>query len=479
LDRTLLQLILITIIVQLYRLYVLLNAQIDLYVDEAYYWGWSKELAFGYYSKPPMIAWIIALASLACGDSLVCIKLPALLIYPITTIFVYLIAKRLFNPQIAFSSALAFITLPAVSMSSLIISTDVPLLLFWAMALYLFLQALERDRLPYWIGAGIAAGAGLLSKYTMILFLPSAFFYLWLEPRYRHHLTNPRLYTAILIAALIYFPNFAWNATHHFISFLHTKDISKIEELSYLHFDKLLEFWGAQMAVFGPIFFPLFLYLLVRPVKEPPFKPLYAFSLPFFATISLQALLARALANWAAPTYITATILVVAYLIQRRRIWLVKGAIAINIALALLFYHYHQVLEILQIPLQAKIDPYKRVRGYSQLATRLQPIVQAHPEAILLFDNRSIMAEMIYYLRPHPFDAVMFNPERRLSSQYHLTTDMNHHIGQNFLYVTTRQDLSFQRYFDGVELLETITIQLYPDLAKTYRIYYLRNFKGY
>lgn len=41
------------------RLVALYTAKTDLVLDEAQYWTWSRELAFGYFSKPPMIAWVI------------------------------------------------------------------------------------------------------------------------------------------------------------------------------------------------------------------------------------------------------------------------------------------------------------------------------------------------------------------------------------------------------------------------------------
>jgi 4-amino-4-deoxy-L-arabinose transferase-like glycosyltransferase len=120
-------------IITLYRLFVLLNSNVDLYADEAYYWGWSKHLDFGYYSKPPMIAWVIAFFTSICGDSEICVKLPALIFYPFTTIIIFFIAKELYEQKTAFWSAFVFITLPAVSMSSMIISTDVVLLFFWSL----------------------------------------------------------------------------------------------------------------------------------------------------------------------------------------------------------------------------------------------------------------------------------------------------------------------------------------------------------
>ena len=36
------------------RLAAIHAAKIDLVPDEAQYWSWSRELAFGYFSKPPM-----------------------------------------------------------------------------------------------------------------------------------------------------------------------------------------------------------------------------------------------------------------------------------------------------------------------------------------------------------------------------------------------------------------------------------------
>ncbi len=471
--------LLLIILIQLYRFFVLLNAQIDLYVDEAYYWGWSQHLDFGYYSKPPMIAWVIALFTSLCGENEICIKLPALILYPITSIFIYLTAKELFEERTAFWSGVAFLTLPAVSLSSLIISTDVVLLLFWAMALYFFIKAINSNKNLYWALAAVAAGAGLLSKYTMIIFLLSVFCFLALDPRYRRHLKNPKLYLTILIAAIIYFPNLVWNAAHQYISFVHTKQISGIESESHFHITKMLEFLGAQFLVFGPIFFGVFLWLLWKRPKSMPFKLLLCFSIPFLAIITLQAFLSKALANWAAPTYVAATILVVAYLLSIQKIRLLLIGIALNILLSLGFYHYHALTHLLDIKLTAKNDPYKRVRGYKELAQKLEPFIKRYPKTHLLFDDRTTMAEMIYYLHPHPFDAVMFNPTHQLKSQYHLFTDLNKYLGEDFLYITASPINKAAPYFHHSMKVGTIHIPLYQGYERIYHLYLLQDFQGY
>ena len=46
----------------------------NLFGDEAQYWLWSKELSFGYLSKPPLIAWVIYLYPSIFGESFQALK---------------------------------------------------------------------------------------------------------------------------------------------------------------------------------------------------------------------------------------------------------------------------------------------------------------------------------------------------------------------------------------------------------------------
>jgi hypothetical protein len=41
----------------------------SLHVDEAQYWDWSRHLAWGYYSKPPLVAALIAASTALFGDA--------------------------------------------------------------------------------------------------------------------------------------------------------------------------------------------------------------------------------------------------------------------------------------------------------------------------------------------------------------------------------------------------------------------------
>ena len=480
------RLLLYIAIVTLYRLFMLNYASdmISLYADEAYYWGWAQHFDFGYYSKPPMVAWLIMLGTSLFGDTFVGIKIMSLIVYIFTTLNIYFLAKELFNDDaIAFFSALAFITLPAVWLSSLIISTDVPFLFFWSLGMLFFVKALKSDSWRDWLVTAVAGGGGLLSKYTMIIFVVSAFAYLAGSSNHRHHLKNPKLYAAMMLAAVIYLPNLYWNYTHEFVSFKHTsRDNAHITGLHF-HFNKMLEFLGSQFGVFGPILFGWLLAILPRYrslTREESLKLLWWFIVPMFILILTVSLLSRAFANWSAPMYVASTLLVVAWLWQKSyKKWL-YAAIAINILFGILFYHYHDITRVMGIELTKKSDPYRRVLGWRELGERVSEVMKRYPHAKLLSDDRKEMAELIFYVKPHPFDAVIWNPDHTLRDHYEMTTDMQKHIGEDFIFVTNRGAISeIARRFESSKLLETIEIPLYKEFGRRFYVYYLKNFKGY
>ena len=152
----------------------------DLYPDEAQYWLWSLTPDWGYYSKPPVVAWLIAATTaLAGNDNEIAVRLSAPLLHFGTALMVYAVAQRLYDTRAAFWSSIAYATLPGVWVSSIIISTDAPLLFCWSIALYAFVRAREPGGERWWLAVGAAAGAGLLAKYAMAYWLLSALSAIW------------------------------------------------------------------------------------------------------------------------------------------------------------------------------------------------------------------------------------------------------------------------------------------------------------
>ncbi len=74
----------------------LFASPVELYPEEAQYWLWSRHLAFGYFSKPPMIAWAIA-ATTQFGGGEAWVRLAAPLAHGIAALAVARAGGRLYD----------------------------------------------------------------------------------------------------------------------------------------------------------------------------------------------------------------------------------------------------------------------------------------------------------------------------------------------------------------------------------------------
>ena len=449
-----------------------------LYPDEAQYWFWAQHLAFGYYSKPPLIAWVIALTTAAFGDSEFAIRLSAPLLHAGAAGFVYAIAARLYDRRSGFWSALAYVTLPGVSLSAFIISTDAVLLPCWAAALYAFIRAREPGGERWWLAAGVAVGLGLLAKYAMVYWLISAFGVVLLVPSERRHLRP--LLVAAGIALLIYLPNVWWNWDNGFVSYLHVRDNAELSH-RLLHPLALFAFLGSQFGVVGPLFFAAFVAIVARSagLAEPRARLLAAFALPTLAFMLVESLLSRAEPNWAAPAYVSGIVLVVAWALARRWRRFVMASIAFNLAAAIALFGATDALAALGIAVPARYDPLHRLRGWHELGDRVAALLTAHPGLTLLADDRELLAALIYNVRPHPFSAVEWNPIAGITDQWRLTNNIANHRGEDFLAVTEHGLVDEMRPdFAALTAITTITTKSGPGGGRTYTVYIARGFRG-
>ena len=250
------------VIVTAARLVWLAVQPADLYPDEAQYWYWAQHPAFGYYSKPPLIAWLIALTTAAFGESEFAIRLSAPLLHAIAAGFVYAIGARLYDGRVGFWAALAYLTAPGASLSALHHLNRRSIAAVLGGGALRFHPGARSGRAMWWIAVGIATGIGLLAKYAMVYWLISAFGFVLLVPGERRHFRP--LLGATGIAALLYPPNLWWNWSNGFVSYLHLRDNAGLSH-RLVHPEAFLEFLGSQFAVAGPLLFAALLAIVARP----------------------------------------------------------------------------------------------------------------------------------------------------------------------------------------------------------------------
>jgi dolichol-phosphate mannosyltransferase len=110
--------------------------------------------------------------------------------------------------------------LPIGFVHGMLMTPDAPLLAAWAATLYYMERALIAGRSSAWIGAGIAFGLGILSKYTLGLLGFAALLFMLLDPTARRWLFRPHPYLAATLALLLFAPVIIWNSENDWASFL-------------------------------------------------------------------------------------------------------------------------------------------------------------------------------------------------------------------------------------------------------------------
>lgn len=478
---------LIVALLTVYRLWVIGHLGIDLYVDEAYYWGWSQNLDWGYFSKPPVIAALIAASTRLLGDGIIAIKLPSLLLYPATAFALYALGARMYSRQVGFWAGVGFMSMPLVAALGMFVSTDAPLLLCWTLALLLLLRALDGDGWTDWLACGAVIGLGLMSKYTMAAFLPSALLLILVTPRYRPWLARPQPWVALLLAAAILSPNLYWNWAHDFPTFRHTAEITRVGhgERGW-HPDQLGEFIGAQWLSFGPLLGLMLAWALVRAVRlgrNDAHRTLLVFILPLLLLVSFQALTGRANGNWAAPIFVAACLLVPALFLRDHRRWVIAGVV-VNLLASVLAYHWPDIVRLGhsvypdKIELTGRNDPYKRARGWIHLADGVKPYLTAHPKAILVAEDRELIAHLVYRLRPAEYAA--WNPGHLPRDQYEVTTTLANKRGRDVIYVGRKAEIpDIAAHFASSEPLGKVVVPIHPDFRREVYVFLLRDFQGY
>jgi dolichol-phosphate mannosyltransferase len=192
--------------------------QLELIPQEAYYWNYAQHLDIGYLDHPPLTAWLIALAT-GLRDGEFFVRLPSLLSWCVMAAYATLYARDAAGPAVALRTALLASALPFFFLVGWLMTPDAPLAAAWAAALYYLQRALIDGRSRAWIGAGVAIGVGMLSKYSMILVPAAAFAFVLLDARSRRVLVSPWAWTGVVVALAVFAPVIVWNVQHDWASF--------------------------------------------------------------------------------------------------------------------------------------------------------------------------------------------------------------------------------------------------------------------
>lgn len=459
------------------RIIALALTPLNLGPDEAQYWSWSLYPSAGYFSKPPFIAWLIGASTAMCGTSEFCIRLPSPLLHAATGFVLFLAARRLYDQRVAFWSAVSYCLMPGTSFSSLLITTDVALLFFWALALWAIAE-MRNSRSTAWAALlGASIGLGLLSKYAMIYFvLGLGIALLWARDT-RQLMKDARLMLAGLIALLILVPNVIWNMTNGLATVRHTAANANWNAENLFNVSNALGFVGAQAGIIGPVAAGVLIWGAVMAFRKwglsTEDRLLLSFSAPIILIVTFQAFISRAHANWAAPAFIALSILICAWALRSTSRWPLASNAFVNGAIAVLLCGLAASPTL--VSFLGQDNAAKRLRGWPEAGGTIMTIASSAPFTAILSDDREDIASLTYYTRDRKLPLRMWpsaSPGNEYEARHALTPDIASYV----LLVTRRPDASnITSAFTSTERIGTIETRLD---AKRTRIFYLYALTG-
>ncbi|HVZ44670.1 MAG TPA: glycosyltransferase family 39 protein [Ramlibacter sp.] len=394
--------------VLLLRIAVMEASGAGLYVDEAQYWDWSRELAWGYWSKPPGIAAIIAASTAIFGDGLFGVRVFSMACWVAAAFALAWTARRASGPTAAVWAAALFVSTPTAGLLGLVATTDGPLVFCWSLAMAFSWRAWSDRERPrsvnaWWMAAGVATGCGLLSKYSMGAIAVSWLVLAW----YGGRRTFTGVVLAGVVAALIALPNVLWNAANGWPTLFHTAAITvnSVPATGRSHVGLFAEYVAGQVLSFGPVALGV-LAVCMRRAK--PMRKVFAsggdaawfaltFAWPILAIGAVQALHAKAQVNWTAPALLGLCLWLALqadrFIAPVRALQCAAAGVVLAAVLALAGHA--------QIALTGRdnLDLWARMRGWTEALEALRPSLDALPGLPVVASRRDLISHADYVWR--------------------------------------------------------------------------------
>jgi 4-amino-4-deoxy-L-arabinose transferase-like glycosyltransferase len=485
----------------IFRIIYILSGYIDLAADESYYWQWSRNLDWCYYSKGPLIAYLIRFGTSIFGYTELGVRFATILL-SIITLFVSLkFYDRLFpNDDLGvLLMAVLYSTIPILLVGSVLMTIDPPLCASWISGTYFLYLAVNDRKRWAWIALGLVFGIGILAKYTMLLFIFVILFYLLLSKQNRRWFKHFEPYLAIFIGLCFLIPPMIWNANHHWVTFHHTASLGNIGVKTdwIKNLVNLPMMIIVQALIISPILFICLIIGIISHCRSAfgekksqeslilvsSFAPV----LLFYMLVSFKRSINP---NWIIviyPAAILATAHTFSHFIQQKKLRILfSSGIGLGFLLCLVLL-FSNVIHYTGLPNSARLDPAARLKGWQQLAELVDQSRSNMPQdkPYFIFGQRyQTASETAFYLPDHPrtYCASSFP----LQNQYDMWGGSKELIGQNALLVIRVKYENhlvvpdhIRKSFREIQPGEIQHFTINNSIIRYYQVWYCYDFQGW
>lgn len=452
-------LIFLILLPTLLRVWFVATGQLGLVQDEAQYWDWTRHLQLTYYSKGPLIAWIIALFTWLLGNTELGVRMGSIVgaaLFPL--LLWWLVAVLWKRPVLAVLAVFLAAVSPLFEALGILMTTDNPFVLCWTLSMIALYAASTpddsgRDRglWPFLLLA-LAFGVGILAKYTMLglVGLVVAYGILLHRGGVLPGRFWPRLFVSLVVGVLLGFlPTLIWNMQNDFVGYkhvLHLIGLTGEGSKTIFRLSRVPEYLGAQLGFALPWWFWMMLVAGLSAARQvwqgavlrmsatipnsdngasfAQSALLVVFFWPMTLFFLAWSFHTKVLANWNTVSFVAGCVLGALELERlclsnpsRRTSRLLVSAGVASILL-LLFLHLHQLL-----PIPASINPAHRLKGWEDMGARMGQVAEqrfADPKRVFFMsDVYDITSSLAFYVPGQPQTYCMWWYGRRMN-QYDL-----------------------------------------------------------
>jgi len=473
--------------------------------DEAYYWDWGRQPDYGYYSKPPFIAWLYAFVDWIGGGSLYAIRATAGIIGCLTILVLFRLTTAEYGPRTGWYVVLIGLAIPANSVLGYLLTIDAPLTLSWSVALWMLWRYLNNNKPGQSLFfLCLALGVGHLSKQMMMVFPVLAITLIALQEDTRDHLKKLSLWAALLLSYLSLLPPLIWNAQNGWITFKHTshhfESVSGGGNILFERLEDFAEFIASQLGVLSPVFGVVLYIICIGRLKT-----LRTATLPerfalVFGGIPLVGMLLMAMRqglqpNWPAVFYLSCMPFVAAFFSgvvefpkpskeYKKRLF--KVGLVIGFLLSAYFYFGSPILKLAGVP-GHKADPNRRLMGYGELAKEFEKVRRTQADAEDLFivsiGHRDTISQLAFGLPDQP-RVYGWSDKAVITSQYDLWNNpyedgFGEKDGLIIMPSHINIPASLGKVFESFEKIAEFEAVFGYDRTKSYTVYRGKNLSGW
>ncbi|CCO22960.1 ArnT family glycosyltransferase [Maridesulfovibrio hydrothermalis] len=495
------------------RLWFLGTGQLNLVQDEAQYWDWTRHMQLTYYSKGPLIAWIISTSTSIFGNTEFGVRFGSIVGSFLTQVVLFWGMSKLWKrPGAAIWTLIIYNSMPVFLALGILMTTDNPFILCWTCAVFALYEAtvphppgLDRDSnesrsKPFFFITFFLA-LGILAKYTMLGFTGLAVIYALVLMRKER---LPRGFWRKLLLSLGggvfigFLPTLIWNLQNDFVGYKHVFYLigASGDKASHLiRLDRVLPYLGEQIGMATPWWLVFMLIggfgaLAVVLKKKARNKLdlnnkqsalLSVFFLPAWFFFLLWSFHAKVHGNWAVISYVSG-VMIAGFSFEY--FWTRKGRfrylwmfLSIFIFVVL---HFQNL-----VPLPDNLNPTHRLKGWNDLGQQVVELEKTQfkdpSKVFIMSEQYDMTAALAFYVpgQPRTYCAWI---DRRMN-QYDLWPGPEGKEGWDSIYVLKKYkeapDDELKKMFKRISPPIHIQTTFRGKPARKFTIYLCYDYNGY